>query len=384
MLATLADHGARTLSPARACALAVIVPTFNETGNVRALIDALDAALRGALGGDAYEIIFVDDWSTDGTAEAVARIARQRGDVRLLRRFGRRGLSSAVIEGVLATTAPIVAVIDGDLQHDETILPTLYAAVARGGAEVAIGTRYAPGGSVACWTAGRRRVSTIATRVSRAVIGAEVSDPMSGFFVVRQATVVALLPRLSVMGFKILLDLLVSSPVALKVAEVPYRFRDRAAGTSKLDSATALEFLLLLLDKLLRGRVSPRLVLFAAVGGFGVLVHLALLRGFLAAGTEFRGAQALAVAITIAVNFAFNNQLTFRDRRLRGWAAVRGLLSFYLVCGLGAIANVGVGSLVYASDRRWWLAGIAGALVGSIWNYAASSVLTWNRRAHGR
>lgn len=384
MLATLADPRVEDIPGAPACALAVVVPTFNEADNVRALVDALDAALLGALDGDAYEIIFVDDWSTDGTPEAVAAIARDRGDVRLLRRFGRRGLSSAVIEGVLATTAPIVAVIDGDLQHDESILPALYAAVARDGAELAIGTRYAPGGSVGSWTAGRRRISAIATRVSGAVIGAKVSDPMSGFFVVRQATVIALLPRLSVMGFKILLDLLVSAPVALKVAEVPYRFRDRVAGASKLDTATALEFLLLLIDKLLRGRVSPRLVLFAAVGGFGVLVHLALLRGFLAAEAEFRSAQALAVAITIAVNFAFNNQLTFRDRRLRGWAAARGLLSFYLVCGLGAIANVGVGSLVYASDHRWWLAGIAGAVVGSIWNYAASSVLTWNRRAHGR
>lgn len=357
-------------------ALAIIVPTFNEADNVAALVDALDAALAGI----AFEIVFVDDWSSDGTPDIVARMARTRQDVRLIRRFGRRGLSSAVVEGVLATTAPVVAVIDGDLQHDETILPALHASVAGGDADVALGTRYAAGGSTGNWDAGRLRISALATRAAQALIRTSVSDPMSGFFAMRTDTFVALVPRLSTLGFKILLDILMSSPVPLRVHEVPYAFRTRAAGSSKLDSAVALDLILLILDKMVGRLVPPRLILFAAVGGFGLLVHLALLRLFLGAGQAFQGAQALAVTLTIAVNFALNNQLTFRDRRLRGRALVGGLLSFYLVCGLGAIANVGVGSVIYASQYQWWLAGTAGAVIGSIWNYAASSVLTWNRR----
>lgn len=369
----LAKDGAERVA---APALAVIVPTFNEAGNVAALVAALDVALAGI----PREIIFVDDWSNDGTPDVVADIARTRPDVRLIRRFGRRGLSSAVIEGVLATTAPVVAVIDGDLQHDESVLPALLEAVANGGADIAVGTRYAAGGSTGDWDAGRVRISALATRVAQRLIRTPVTDPMSGFFAMRTETLVALVPRLSTLGFKILLDILMSAPRPLTVREIPYRFRTRAAGTSKLDTAIALDLVLLILDKLVGRWIPPRLILFAGVGGFGLLVHLALLRLFLGAGQAFQGAQALAVTLTIAVNFALNNQLTFRDRRLKGRALIGGLFSFYLVCGLGAIANVGVGSVIYASHYRWWLAGTAGAVIGSIWNYAASSILTWNKR----
>ncbi len=376
-----ADTMRKPLAAAASPALAIIVPTFNEARNVVALVTALDAALVGI----PHEVVFVDDWSTDGTPEIVADMARARADVRLIRRYARRGLSSAVVEGALATTAPVVAIIDGDLQHDETILPMLYAAVAVGEdgtvrADIAVGTRYAPGGSTGDWDAGRVRMSTLATRAARALTSIPVSDPMSGYFAMRTDTLVALVPRLSVLGFKILLDILMSAPAPLVVREVPYRFRTRIAGTSKLDTAVALDLVLLVLDKRVGRWIPPRLILFGAVGGFGLLVHLALLRLFLGAGQAFQGAQALAVTLTIVVNFGLNNQLTFRDRRLRGRALIGGLLSFYLVCGLGAIANVGIGSVIYASHYEWWLAGTAGAVIGSIWNYAASSIVTWKKR----
>lgn len=367
---------ARVMNPV----LAVIVPTLNEVGNVAAIVDALDRALVGI----DWEVIFVDDWSLDGTPEAIAGIAAARATpqagVRLQRRFGRRGLSSAVVEGALGTTAAYIAVIDADGQHDETILPDLLAAVAEGRADIAVGTRYGAGGSIGEWAESRILLSKTATRLSRRLTRTPISDPMSGFFVMRQSMLVTLLPRLSSIGFKILFDILMSSPTPLKVHEVPYRFRNRVSGSSKLDTATAVEFVLLILDKLAGRWIPARLILFAAVGGFGLLVHLAILRLSLEAGLIFGQAQGVAVGLTIAVNFALNNQLTFRDRRLRGRALVRGLLSFYLICGLGAVANVGVGSVVYASQYRWWLAGLAGAAIGSIWNYAASSLLTWKQR----
>lgn len=353
--------------------LAVIVPTFNERDNVEHLVNALDKALTGI----AWEAVFVDDWSQDGTVDIVAKIARTRPDIRLHRRFGRRGLSSAVIEGMLATTAPIVAVIDGDLQHDETILPTLCASLRDGECDIAIGTRYAPGGSTGQWGAGRLRISGFATWLSQRFMPTTISDPMSGYFALHQSTLVALLPRLSNLGFKLLLDILISSPQPLRAREIPYHFRTRRAGESKLDAMVAVEFGLLLLDKLVGRWVPPRLILFAAVGGSGLAIHLAVLRLMLALGEAFDGAQAVAVTVAICFNFVLNNLLTFRDRRLRGAELVRGILSFYLVCGVGALANVGLGSAVYASHYSWWLAGIAGAAVGSIWNYLASSKLTW-------
>lgn len=380
MLAELADQVA--LNDA-SLSLAVIVPTLNERDNIAVMVDALDRAL----GGRAYEIVFVDDWSSDGTPQAVAEVAARRRDVRLVRRYGRRGLSGAVVEGVLATVAPIVAVIDADMQHDEALLPALVDAVASGRADIAIGSRYVADGSTGDWGEARLRTSRAATWLSRHLLRQHVADPMSGFFAVRRDAFVTAVPRLSSIGFKILLDLLVSSPVRLCVVELPYRFRNRQAGESKLDSAVALDFVLMLVDKTIGRWIPARLVLFGAVGVIGLAVHLTLLRGSLALLPEsltldarFRVAQAVAVIGAMTFNFALNNTLTYRDRRLRGARWVTGLLSFYAVCGLGAVANVGVGSFAFERHYSWWLAGIAGAVVGSVWNFAASSVLTWRKR----
>lgn len=357
--------------------IAVIVPTLNEAMNVPVLVTALDRVLSGR----AYEIIFVDDWSVDGTPDAITALAATRPDVRLIRRFGRRGLSSAVIEGALATLAPIVAVIDADMQHDESILPRLIDIVASGEADIAIGSRYVAGGSTGAWDAGRARGSRIATLLARRLLPVLVADPMSGFFATRQATLIAALPRMSNLGFKVLLDLIASSPTPPRIVEIPFTFRERASGASKLDTTVAVEFLLLLLDKSVGRVVPPRFVLFGMVGLLGLSVHLAILSTGLALGATFALAQSIAVVGAIAFNFTLNNNLTYRDQRLTGTRLLTGLLSFYAVCGLGAVANVGVGKAVFDRDHHWWLAGIAGAVVGSIWNYAASRAVTWRRRA---
>lgn len=356
--------------------LAVLVPVFNEAANVRPMVAALDAALAGI----AFEVIFIDDWSTDGTAAVIADVAADNPQVRLIQRFGRRGLSTAVIEGAMATLAPVIAVIDGDLQHDETMLPVMLRAITEEGYDLAAGTRYDAGGSVGDWDARRAAGSRLATRLASSVLKTPLSDPMSGFFAVRRDCFLAAVPRLSTMGFKILLDLVASSPQPLRIREVPYTFRSRQAGSSKLDSVAALDFLMLLIDKRLGGLVSPRIVLFGFVGGLGVLVHLVTLRTVLGLGTPFAGAQTTAVLTAIAFNFFLNNSLTYRDRRRTGWGLLTGLLGFYLVCGIGALANVGVGSVVFANRYSWWVAGIAGAVVGSVWNYVGSSLLSWRKR----
>ena len=338
------------------------------------------AALDAALVGRDYEILFVDDWSGDGTPDAVALAAAGRSDIRLIRRYGRRGLSTAVIEGALASIAPVVAVIDADMQHDEALLPALIDAVAGGSADVAIGSRYVADGSVGEWGKSRAAQSKAATFLSKHLLRDHVADPMSGFFAVRRDAVIAALPKMSGIGFKILLDLLVSSPQRLRIVELPYTFRNRTAGASKLDSGVALDFLLMLADKTFGRFVPARLVLFGVVGVLGLFVHLGVLRTGLAAGADFRIAQTLGVFAAMTFNFALNNSLTYRDRRLVGSAWATGLLSFYAVCGLGAVGNVGVGAVVFDREHSWWLAGIAGAIVGSVWNFAASSVLTWRKR----
>ena len=322
--------------------LTVVVPVLNERPNVEPLLRRIADALADVR----WELIFVDDGSSDGTAELVSRIAQGDRRVRLVRRFGRRGLASAVIEGVFASTTPVVAVVDGDGQHDESVLPDLYRAVADG-ADLAVGTRYRSGGSIGDWDAGRARVSSLATRLAAPILKTPLSDPMSGFFAVRRDVVLAAVPKLSAVGYKILLDLVASSPRSLRVREVPYRFRNREHGNSKLDGAVALEYLELLLDKLVGRFVPVKLIMFGAIGGLGVGVHLAMLGLLLSAfAFPFAAAQAGAVLTAMTFNFLLNNRLTYRDRQLRGPAMLRGLLVFCAVCSVGAVANVGIGSLV--------------------------------------
>jgi len=356
--------------------LCVVVPTLNEAGNVGPLLEKLGIALAGI----EWEAIFVDDGSTDGTPELLTGIAQTDRRVRMIRRIGRRGLSSAVVEGALASTTPIIAVIDADLQHDERILPELYRAVA-GGKELAIGTRYAGTGSTGSWDESRLKISRFATMLASPIMKTRLSDPMSGFFAVRRDVLLEAAPRLSNVGYKILLDLVASHPRLLKVEEVGYTFGTRQNGESKLDEMVALEYVELLLDKTI-GRFLPvKLVQFGAVGMLGVGVHLALLDLALnSLGLGFSWSQACAVIGAMTFNFALNNRFTYRDCQLRGLAWVGGLFSFYLVCSLGAVANVGIGSLVYEQFHGWWIAGIAGAIVGSVWNYVASGWLTWTRR----
>ena len=359
--------------------LAVIVPVLNEADNVLVLADALVTALEGLC----WEVLFVDDGSSDGTLDRLRALAMRDRRYRLIQRIGRRGLASAVVEGVLASAAPVAAVIDGDGQHDETVLPRLYALVAGGDCDVAVATRYAQGGSTGSWSTDRRRLSETATRWAKTLLGVTLSDPMSGFFAVRRDVVEATAPRLSNIGWKILLDLVASAPVPLRTVETPYTFRERRAGESKLDLRTTQEFIILVLEKLLGRYVPVRFLMFAAVGSVGLVVHLAVLAAAMAGGLEFRWAQTAAVMVAVAFNFLLNNTVTYRDVRLRGAAFWRGLLAFYGVSLVGAAGDVGVGALVYRYDQVWWLAGVAGVAVGVVWNFAVSSAVTW-RPGFGR
>ena len=355
--------------------LAVIIPTFNEAANVEKLLALLDDALRGIV----WEAIFVDDDSADGTSELIRRIGLTNIRVRVLQRLGRRGLSTAVIEGMMATSAPVLAVIDADLQHDETVLPRLYAAV-KGGADLAVGSRYVGEGSVGEWDKRRHAASRGATLLAQRLLKTDLSDPMSGFFVISREALKASLPRISGGGFKILLDIVASAPAPLKIAELPYVFRTRTAGESKLDLMVTAEYLKLLADKAVGHVVPIRLLLFMLVGGIGVGIHLGLLGALLLTGAvSFAIAQAMAVWGAMTFNFALNNVFTYSDRRLRGVRLFTGLLSFYAVCMVGAAANVGVGTWIHGTDHSWWVAGIAGALIGAVWNFAASSAVTWRK-----
>lgn len=356
--------------------LAVIVPTFNERDNINLLLDRLATSLSGLN----WEAIFVDDDSPDGTAHLLRQIAHQEPRVRVIHRIGRRGLASACVEGVLSSSAPYFAVLDADMQHDESILLQMLERLKLDGLDVVVGSRYVQGGSVAGWDERRRLISRVAARAARLVIKADLTDPLSGFFLMRRQAFDGAVRNLSQQGFKILLDLFASAPQPLRFAELPYKFRTRIHGESKLDSMVAWEYGMLLADKLFGRFIPPRLILFGAIGAVGLLIHMAALAIALYGGLVFTAAQTVAVLTAMTSNFTLNNLITYRDQRLRGWQWARGLLSFYVVCSIGAVANVGIATLVYAREPVWWLAGLAGALVGIVWNYALSAFFTWKRR----
>jgi dolichol-phosphate mannosyltransferase len=356
--------------------LSVIVPTFNERDNVVEVVQRLEVCLEGI----AWEVIFVDDDSGDGTAVRVREMAQQNRHVRCVQRIGRRGLSSACVEGMLASSAPYLAVMDGDCQHDESILPRMLDILRAGDADIVVGSRYTDGGGIGAWNVSRARMSRVATGLSRAVIKQVLSDPMSGFFALRRETLESAARKLSSLGFKILLDVIASSPRPPRLKEIPYEFRDRRAGESKLDNHVMWDYVMLLADKLIRHLVPVRFVAFMVVGTVGVLVHFVVLTAlFRTISVSFAYSQAAAAIVAMTTNFVLNNALTYRDMRLTGWGWVKGWVSFVLACSVGALANVGIASYLFTHATFWVLSAMAGIVVGAVWNYAVTAMYTWNR-----
>ena len=338
------------------------------------LVRRLDASLAGI----AWEAIFVDDNSPDGTAAAVKDIAARDPRVRCLRRVGRRGLAGACIEGMLSSAAPYVAVIDADLQHDEKVLPLMLARLRGGEADLVAATRYVAGGSATSFSEKRGAISQLATRLTHRLVGTPLSDPMSGFFMMRRDRFDEIAPRLSPAGFKILLDIAAGSK--LRIAEQPYSFGERFEGESKFNIQVGVEFLGLLLAKMTGGFVDPRFIFFAIVGSIGLLVHLAVLFAGLLLAEPFRAAQIIATLVAMTSNFLLNNELTYRDRRLKGFGMVRGFVLFCLIGSVGVLANVDLASWLYVERPIWWVAGAVGAVMSVLWNYAMSTLFVWRAR----
>jgi dolichol-phosphate mannosyltransferase len=356
--------------------LSVVVPTFKERDNVPLLVGKLARALAGI----DWEVIFVDDNSPDGTAAAALAIGATDARVRCIRRLGRRGLAGACIEGMLASQARYVAVMDADLQHDETLLAQMLARLRAGEAELAVASRYVDGGSaVGLASVRREQASRLSTAVARRLLGVTLSDPMSGFFMIRRDRFEALAPQLSSQGFKILLDIAATARGQLRITELPFVFGERQHGESKLDTRVALDFAALVLAKLTGDAVSFRFLLFCLVGLTGIATHMATLQ--LAVTTlSFGAAQAVATVAAITWNFVLNNMFTYRDQRLSGLQFLTGLIRFQLICAVGALSNVGIAAWIYDHDPNWWIAGLGGALMGAVWNYVVSAAFVWRQR----
>jgi dolichol-phosphate mannosyltransferase len=278
---------------------------------------------------------------------------------------------------MLASQARYVAVMDADLQHDERLLVGMLERLRMDDVDLVVATRYLNGKATSGFSSGRSFISRWSNAVAQKLLGVGLSDPMSGFFMMRRQSFEDLAPRLSTQGFKILLDIAMTGH-KLRVAELPYEFRERQHGESKLDAKAALDFIALIVGKLSYDLLPYRFVLFCFVGLTGVAIHMATLQASVQLGkAQFVLAQTIATLSAITWNFILNNAITYRDRRLTGWRFWAGLLGFQLICGVGAISNIGIASLLYGADGRWWVAGILGALIGTAWNYMVSAAFIW-------
>ena len=374
MSSAIPDGGVPDTAAQPAPELTVVIPTFKERDNVARMVECL----RQVLVGCNWEVIFVDDDSPDGTAAQVGTIGERDRRVRCIRRIGRRGLAGACIEGMLASQARYIAIMDSDLQHDEALLVNMLDRLRVGDVDLVVATRYLNGGATPGLSAGRARVSRWSNALTQRLLGVRLTDPMSGFFMMRRAAFEELAPNLSSQGFKILLDLAATARGSLRIAELPYEFRRRLHGESKLDGKVAFDFAMLLVAKLTHDSVSYRFMLFCLVGLTGLAVHMLTLQVAVQAGAlRFISAQAVATFCAITWNFTLNNAITYRDKRLTGWHFLIGLISFQFICAIGAVSNVGIASLIYNADSRWWLAGMLGALIGTAWNYMVSAAFVW-------
>jgi dolichol-phosphate mannosyltransferase len=383
MMAAANDRTAPPISfdfPALASAsslVSIVVPTFNEAKNVRTLVDKLSHILSSY----DWEVIFVDDNSSDMTWKTVKEIAQTDARVRCLRRVNRRGLSGACIEGILSSAASIVVVMDGDLQHDESIVPKMIETIKHKNTDLVIGSRYIAGGSCGDgFNNSRATASKAATFLAQSTINTHVKDIMSGFFAIRRDCFEEIAEDISTSGFKILMDILTTAGASLRVTEIEYAFRKREDGVSKFDMRAMWDFVGLLINKATRGIIPVRFVQFLFIGSLGICVHLLVLSSVLRfTNVSFDCSQIAATCIAMTSNFLINNLSTYRDMKLRGFALLKGLLFFYLICSVGVVSNIGIAAWLFGQHGAWWLSGLAGAIVGAVWNYTVSSALIWRR-----
>jgi len=357
--------------------LTIVVPTYNEVENIQSLINVVSEALKDVC---QWEMIIVDDDSQDGTADTVRDFAQSDSRIRCMQRIGRKGLSSACIEGILSSSSPYICVMDADLQHDESLLPEMLRELKSGNTNLVIGSRYVEQGSTGSLAKHRVWISKVATRIGRLLFNYPVTDPMSGYFMLKRNLFEKLLRQLSGKGFKLLLDILASSDGMLVYKELPYVMRERSHGKSKLNATVIWDFISLLIDKI-SGRLLPiRFINFSIVGLSGVFVHLSVLWvSHMIWESEFLPSQTVAVLVAMTSNYFLNNYITYRDQPLKGTAMFYGLFSFYFACAFGALINIALAEFLHERAVVWWVAGTFGAVAGAVWNYAATAIFTWKK-----
>ena len=357
--------------------VSVVIPTYNELDNIETLLEELRSVLESS-GIKDYEVIVVDDDSPDGTWRVVERISREDSRVRLIRRVGVRGLGTAIVSGFNEARGDYVVVMDADFQHPPSLVPRLLIAAVESGAGVAVASRYARGGGVSGWSLLRRVVSLGALLLAWILVPESrgTSDPVSGFFLVDRRRVS--LDGVRGLGYKVLLEVLALNP-EVKVVDVPYVFKPRRAGSSKL----GLDDILLYLVQVLAVSTVFR---FATVGVTGVPVNLGVMALALSLGAPVDVASISGIEASIAWNYVWHELWTFKTRFKGGLRSVIGRYAGYHVSvALGVLAQYATMRLLYTLlGLNPLLSQLAGVTLGFIVNYTLSKRKVWSAPAHSR
>jgi dolichol-phosphate mannosyltransferase len=364
--------------------VSIVLPTFNESRNIVAVIQALDEVL-GRLSGISYEILVVDDDSPDRTWELAFSHAAKSGltHVRVMRRQGERGLATAVVRGWQMARGRIVGVMDADLQHPPEVVARLIAAI-MDGATVAVGSRGVDGGGVSDWSLIRRMISRSAQLAGLVILPeviGRVSDPMSGCFLLRRSALAG--AHLNPKGYKILIEVLARGNVP-QIAEVGYVFRERKMGSSKVSAKIYLEYLLQLLQLRVVLLSQSSFVRFCIIGSFGALVDMLALYLLSDPSTLHWGltrSKVIGAELALISNFLMNDAWTFAARigANRGMEAkFQRFLKFNVLCGIGLLLNIGILNILFnrLGMNRYAANGIAIVLV-TAWNYTLNLKLGW-------
>lgn len=360
----------------------LVIPSYNESKNIPKLVAELDALLKPVLG-DRFELILVDDDSPDRTWEVGLQLSEQYPELKVVRRQGERGLSTAVIRGWQAAKGEILGVMDADLQHPTDVNVRLLNEIERG-AQLAVGSRHVEGGGVSDWSFARRILSRgaqiLGLLLLPGVIG-RLSDPMSGYFMFRRSALAGI--ALDPLGYKILIEVVARGQMEW-IGEVGYVFRERVEGESKVTGALYIQYLRHLFKLRLATLPRSRFFRFCVVGGSGVLVDMTIL--FLLSDPHVLGlgltrSKFVAAEIATLTNFLLNDWWTFSDVRAMqpGLAAkFRRFLAFNLICSAGVLINIVLLNVLFNMahlDR--YVANALAIVAVTGWNYWLNRTLSW-------
>jgi len=353
--------------------VSIIIPTYNESENIVKVLNEIELTLSG----HDYEVIVVDDNSPDQTSEIVKKISKANKNILCIKRTWKKGLSSAVIEGVALSSKELVCVMDGDGQHDPKDILKMLEHHRAYNLDLVSGSRFLNLSSELALSQSRKNLSDAGIFFANLFLKKKMTDPMTGLFLIKKNLIENLQDQLYKDGFKILFDILMLNKT-LKSDEVQINFRSRIAGDSKLNISTIFNMLGQVMENITKGFMPASFFVFSLVGTVGVAIHLTSL-SLLLMSLGFVAANAVSTVLAMTSNYFLNNYLTFHNLHKTFRERFQGLIKYSFTNSFSILANIGVASQFYANNFSEISSALIGILAGLVLNYFLSLNLVFKK-----